>query len=278
MEDGNRTWSASAFRFIPSPSRLHRDSCVVKAFLHGAFWPGFSSVISESSNMTSSSLPLYQKIFSKTYSELPVFHQNRFRTWKLLRTTGSPLIMERVGGNLAETLPRNAHPCMQGWTPAGRATCWFWWVPPRQESSWAVFSWPWRIPCCLSGSPTAFLSAAELEGCLTSCNLLSQASPPRLTFLGRAPLGVFHHLLGHLQGSVGVGRAALLGISFPVIFQPPNPVNYLIYCYSVTLGLFDFARVRLIPNHKWRRMWKIVTNNKCWGNSMKKGEHQAIQI
>lgn len=47
MEGGYRTWSASAFGFVPSPSRLHRDSCVVEAFLHGAFWHGLSSVMSE---------------------------------------------------------------------------------------------------------------------------------------------------------------------------------------------------------------------------------------
>lgn len=199
MESGNRTLCASTFKFIPS-SRLHRDSCVVKALLSEAFWPGLSSGVSEASNMTSSFLPLYRKIFSKTYSELPVFHQNHFRTWKLLRTTGSPLITERLGGNLAAQCP-SLH---AGLNAPSHATCWFWWVPPRQESSTATFSWPWRIPCCLSGSPTAFPSAAELEGCLTSCNLLSQASPPGLTFLGRVSLCIFQHLLGHLQGSAGV--------------------------------------------------------------------------
>ena len=65
MECGNRTWSASVFRFIPSTPKLHRDSCVVEAFLHGAFWHGLSSVMSEGSDVTSSSLPLYQKFFSK---------------------------------------------------------------------------------------------------------------------------------------------------------------------------------------------------------------------
>lgn len=250
MENGNRTWPASAFKFIPSSSRLHRDSCVVKALLSEAFWPGLSSGVSEASNMTSSFLPLYRNIFSKTYSELPVFHQNHFRTWKLLRTTGSPLITERLGGNLAAQCP-SLH---AGLNAPSHATCWFWWEPPRQESSTATFSCPWRIPCCLSGSPTAFPSAAELEGCLTSFCL-------KQVLLDSHFWAEYHWAYSSISLDTFRDQrvSALLGISFPFIFQPPNPVNYLIYCYSMTLGLFDFAMVSLIPDHKWRRMWKIVT-------------------
>lgn len=65
MKSGNRTWSASASGsyFLPPGSR---DSCVVEAVLHDAFWCGLSCLMSEGSNMTSSSLPTFKTIFFKT--------------------------------------------------------------------------------------------------------------------------------------------------------------------------------------------------------------------
>jgi len=206
-------------------------------------------------------LTLISKDLFQDYSELPVFHQNHFRPWKLLRMIGSSLLIERMGGNLGENLLLNPHLCLQAWRPPYHAICWFWQVAPGLQNLWTVFSG--GSPCCLSSPPMASPSAAEVEGCLTSWNLLSQAGPPGLAFLGRAQLGVIYHLLGHLQGSVSVRRAALLGISFQFIFQPPNPVNYLIYCSSTTVELSGFARMRLIPNDKWRKMWKTGTDSRC---------------
>lgn len=241
-------WGPSAVEgvFLPSTSRLHRDSYVMETFLRGAFWRGLFFFMFEGSKVTSSSLPSYQKIFPKTLLSCQSFTKTSLEPESFstqLNPSWSFKSEEKPYWETAAQSPSHT----RAWKPPYRAMCWFWQVVPRLESPWTRFT-------SLGGSHAACLSYPLQKSSAAIFHLWQVFQDSHFW--------AEHHWVSSTISLDTFKDQWVLAVLL-CLASPRNSSFSLqtLTIFSFVVHLWQMSC--LVLQHKWRKMWKILTNCRC---------------